>query len=182
MKIYFDGCSFTAGNELIDRKKTRFSRLICNELSAIECNFARAGGSNRRIVRNLIEKDLSSYDMFIIQFTKNNRTEYYDGIDWVRVKYPVRYQSTNGRKIRGEFRGRMNEFWEKYYETYYHDRYGVLDREICHNAVINLIHGKKYFIFDIDKCIEVMGDNKAKGSHPNEKGHELIAKYILDNI
>ena len=66
MKIYFDGCSFTAGCELIDRKKTRFSRLICNELSAIECNFAKAGGSNRRIVRNLIEKDLSSYDMFIM--------------------------------------------------------------------------------------------------------------------
>ena len=182
MKIYFDGCSFTVGNELIDHVKTRFSKLISNELNAKEYNFAKAGGSNRRIVRNLIEKDLSPYDMFIIQFTKNNRTEYYDGIDWVRIKYPVRYQSTNGMKIKGEFRGRMDEFWEKYYETYYHDIYGMMDREICYNAVINLIRGKKYFIFDIDQCIEVMGDNKAEGSHPNEKGHELIAKYILDNI
>ena len=175
MKIYFDGCSFTVGDELQYRKKNRYSRIIADKLGAIDCNFARSGGSNRRIVRNLIEKELSSYDMFIIQLTKNIRTEYYDGTDWIRIKYPVKYET-------GEFRGGMNKFWDEYYNNIYHEKYGVVDREICHHAILNLLNGKKYFILDIDQCRKIAGSNRANGGHPNEKGHEFIAKYILDNV
>ena len=33
----------------------------------------------------------------------------------------------------------------------YHEKYGVVDREICHHAILNLLNGKKYFILDIDQ-------------------------------
>ena len=88
MKIYFDGCSYTRGDELSDPEKTRFSKIIANKLNSIDYNFAISGGSNRRIARNLLEKDLSQYDIFIIQFTKILRTEYYNGVRWIKVKYP----------------------------------------------------------------------------------------------
>ena len=175
MKIYFDGCSFTVGDELQYRKKNRYSRIIADKLGGIDYNFARSGGSNRRIVRNLIERDLSPYDMFIIQLTKNMRTEYYDGTDWIRIKYPVKYES-------GKFREGMNEFWEEYYRNIYHDEFGRTDREIYYHAIMNLLHGKKYLILDDNQCQKLAGSNRARGGHPNEKGHELIAKYVLDNI
>tara|TARA_B100000965_G_scaffold278214_1_gene236015 strand:+ start:560 stop:1066 length:507 start_codon:yes stop_codon:yes gene_type:complete len=168
MKIYFDGCSYTYGGELYDPKETRYSKIIANKLSAIDYNFARIGGSNRRIVRNLIEKDLSQYNIFIIQLTKKVRTEYYDGTDWIGIKYPDRMG--------------MNKFWEEYYRDIYHDKYGTIDKEICYHAIMNLLDGKKYFILDIDQCKKLAENNLAQGGHPNEKGHEIIANYILDNI
>ena len=77
MKIYFDGCSFTYGSELENHEKERYSRLICNELGAEEKNYAMGGGSNDRIIRNLMtENDIEKYDLAIIQMTFPARTEY----------------------------------------------------------------------------------------------------------
>ena len=38
MKIYFDGCSWTHGTELENKKKTRFSKLISDYYNAEEYN------------------------------------------------------------------------------------------------------------------------------------------------
>ena len=94
MKIYFDGCSWTKGAELEneieegfskvdDRKmlqnRLRFSKLLCNELGAEEYNFAVSGGSNDRIVRNLlVEHNIEDYDLAVIQMTFPVRTEFYN--------------------------------------------------------------------------------------------------------
>ena len=51
MKIYFDGCSWTKGEELENQEEERFSKLICDELGAEETNLAINGGSNDRIIR-----------------------------------------------------------------------------------------------------------------------------------
>ena len=94
MKIYFDGCSWTKGaeleNEIVegfskvdDRKmlqnRLRFSKLLCNELGAEEYNFAVSGGSNDRIVRNLlVEHNIEDYDLAVIQMTFPVRTEFFN--------------------------------------------------------------------------------------------------------
>ena len=77
MKIYFDGCSNTAGSELKDAKKTRFSKLVCDHFNAEEYNIGLFSGSDRRMARNLLEHDLSQYDMFVIQLTQKARSEYW---------------------------------------------------------------------------------------------------------
>ena len=174
MRIYFDGCSYTHGAELQNPEETRYSKLLANKLDAEEYNFALNGGSNRRIVRNLIEKDLSSYDLFVIQLTKIMRTEYYNGNEWIRIKHPV--------KIRHKeiYKKNMNEFWEEYYETYYHEAYGKMDKDICCHAIMNLLHGRKYIFLDIDEIKKRVGKkNRAKHGHPNEVGHEIIMNDIL---
>ena len=173
MKIYFDGCSYTHGAELQNPEETRYSRILANKLGAEEYNFAINGGSNRRLVRNLIEKDLSSYDLFIIQLTKNIRTEYYNGNEWIRIKYPVKYMNSE------KYKKGMNEFWEEYYETYYHEAYGRIDREICCHAIMNILHGRNYIFLDIDEIRKLVGKNKARNGHPNQVGHIVIAKDIL---
>ena len=62
---------------------------MCEKLGAEEYNIAQRCGNNRRIVRNLLEHDLSKFDLFVIQMTKRKRFEYFDrdsavwvGHDW----------------------------------------------------------------------------------------------------
>lgn len=85
MKIYFDGCSFTWGSELNNNEEERYSRLMCDALDAEEYNYATEGGSNDRIVRNLlVENDIEEYDLAVIQMTFPVRTEYWDE-QWIKV-------------------------------------------------------------------------------------------------
>ena len=95
MKIYFDGCSWAAGDNLEKKYEERFSRLVSQEFGAEEYNFALSGGSNDRIVRNLlVENNIEDYDLAVIQMTFPARTEYYGGVPrhpkifmsgWIRV-------------------------------------------------------------------------------------------------
>lgn len=85
MRIYFDGCSWTRGGELTiaERKASRFSRLVADHFGAEEKNLSLSGGSNDRIVRNmLVNKKIEEYDLAVIEMTFPARTEYYSGITW----------------------------------------------------------------------------------------------------
>ena len=55
MKILFSGDSFTYGDELSNREKDRFSRLVSEHYSAEEINRAECGSSNDKIVRDVFE-------------------------------------------------------------------------------------------------------------------------------
>jgi len=87
MKIYFDGCSWTRGAELENPEEERFSKLLCNEFDAEEVNLAINGGSNDRIVRNLlVENNIEDYDLAVIQMTFPVRTEFFK--DTPSTKFP----------------------------------------------------------------------------------------------
>ena len=92
MKIYFDGCAKTGGYSRTGRVDDRYPKLLCEKLGAEEHNLAQRNGNNRRIVRNLLEHNLSEFDLFVIQMTKRNRLEYYDikQKDWISVGYQTR--------------------------------------------------------------------------------------------
>ena len=81
MKIYFDGCSWTKGHTLTNQEEERFSKLVSQEFGAEEYNIAEGGGSNDRIVRNLlVENNIEEYDLAVIEMTFPARTEYYSGV------------------------------------------------------------------------------------------------------
>ena len=63
MKIYFDGCSHTWGAELQNPQQSRYSKLVCDYFGAEEYNIALQGGSNMRLARNILDHDLSEYDI-----------------------------------------------------------------------------------------------------------------------
>ena len=87
--IYFDGCSWTRGSELELPELERFSKLLSDHYDCRETNFGKSGGSNDRIVRNLIvENNIKSmYDLAIIQMSCPARTEFYFDYEkqWIRI-------------------------------------------------------------------------------------------------
>ena len=99
MKIYFDGCSWTWGSELENENEERYSKLICDHLGAEETNLSMCGGSNDRIVRNLlVENDIEKYDAAFIQMTIPLRTEYlkvsrWEEDKWTRVSIRKRFEN-----------------------------------------------------------------------------------------
>ena len=79
MKILFNGCSITWGDELEDNRKSRFSKLVCDELDTDEKNLSMRGASNDYIVRTTIDYcDKNTVDIAVIQFTVESRIEYFD--------------------------------------------------------------------------------------------------------
>ena len=80
MKIYFDGGSWCYGSELLDRNKSRYSKIVCDKLGAEEYNISQPGGSNAMMERHLLvdHKNIKEFDLVIIQMVYPDRTEYYD--------------------------------------------------------------------------------------------------------
>ena len=127
MKIYFDGCAKAIGAAIRPNTNKRYSSLLCDKLGAEEYNIARCGGSNRRIVRNLFEHDLSNYDLFVIQMVKRERFEWYNKKDkeWRNVCTNVFAPHTgteidysSGRKEHFQYYYDKNILVEKVYYAY----------------------------------------------------------------
>tara|TARA_B100000214_G_C23962786_1_gene626141 strand:- start:799 stop:1341 length:543 start_codon:yes stop_codon:yes gene_type:complete len=174
-KIYFDGDSVTYGKELFDLSK-RYSALVCEKLNAEEHNIALNGGSNRRLMRNLID-NLGKFDMYIIQMAKRSRTEWYDEDEdkWQIV--------TNQPVKSGNY-----DFWKKYYREIYHDNYGITDELICYNFIRALLVDVPHLIlwsgdYDFDLPTDLVykkGSFPVRRGHPNEEGHQMICDDILN--
>ena len=95
-RVYFDGCSWTRGAELEHPEEERYSRLLSEHFDFDELNLGKSGGSNDRIVRNLIaENNIVTYDLAIIQMTLPARTEFYYDHEkkWIRINPQYNYSS-----------------------------------------------------------------------------------------
>ena len=140
MKIYFDGCSWTMGAELENPEEERFSRLVCQEFDAEEKNISMGGGSNERIIRNMmVKKNIEEYDLAVIQMTFPARTEYYNDNslhaqnNWVRVNPKQSYSTSMYEKI-ANFQLKEKKFSEKkaFWREYYTD---VTNQEFFDNVI-----------------------------------------------
>lgn len=186
MKIYFDGDSWTKGNDLDEDIKytSRFSALVSKELGAEEYNISKSGRSNHRIVRHLlIENDISKYDLAIIQMSFPNRTEFFDS----RIK-PGRtvgkWSSVSFTDIKVH-----TDFWKQYYKEIYNETYGSTYEQIfattirdhckVNNVKLLLLSNNYNTDVDFDLQLQVPRYPQGKKLHPNEIGHRLIADDIL---
>ena len=208
MKIYFDGCSWTWGAELKDPFQSRYSKIICDELKAEEYNISKRGASNNRITRQLLvdHKNINEFDLVIIQLTYPQREEYYDKRDkkfkdctnWSQVaKFSLLELSkvTWCKKLRDKIINNteldpIDKAWLDYYRYVYEDEYGdayedmnaTAIRSYCKANSVPLIltttKKKKHSRLTYDVCC---GDvPRASGGHPNEEGHAINAKQILE--
>mgnify|MGYP003119765188 FL=1 len=165
--IYFDGCSVTMGAELDDKETKRYSRLVANHFGVEDYNIAVGGGSNRRILRNLLSHDLSQYEMFIIQMTKRMRTEFYnDG--WQRIQTSVPHP---------------------FLKDMYTDEYGKIDEMIMYHAIKSILKDRPHFILSIQHDTKVPVDYvtndpypRAPRGHPNEEGHKFLANLVISRV
>tara|TARA_B100000424_G_C22858078_1_gene457382 strand:- start:23 stop:631 length:609 start_codon:yes stop_codon:yes gene_type:complete len=195
MKIYFDGCSWTWGDELEDRKKERYSALLCDRLGAIEDNFSMCGGSNDRIVRNLlVNNKIEDYDLAVIQMTYPARTEYVSKNKWEKVSAKFNYSKWLREGIGdisriGEKFPKHKDFWKYYYleianKIYFDTKEKIHFETIkayCKSKNVPLIFctinnwSKLGFNLYFDK----MRLKKHRYSHPTKESHKIITTRIL---
>ena len=192
MKIYFDGCSWTYGTELNNKEQERFSKLICNHFSAEETNISCPGGSNQRIIRNLLTTiDIVQYDLAIIQLTYPLRTEFHDGIDWRTI-------NVNPRRINIKKDLHSNvthqDFWEYYYMHICNDTYFSTQEKIAVETIRHYCNSKNVslILMSIDHKTNLDYDiiltrpwkryPSAPQKHPNKEGHRMIAEDVIHNI
>ena len=208
MKIYIDGDSWTHGAELENKKEERYSKIICDKLGAEEYNIAKSGGSNDRIVRNLlVENNIEDYDLAIIQLTFPIRTEFFSDKerewkrvnpkqmynDWVyimekNIKWFFSIQESLGRS----FPERKENFWKGYFtevanETFFHTKEKIQYITIKNHCEVKkvplvLCTMNTWTKLPFDVQFDFKELTKLKYGHPDKKGHHLIANMILDKV
>jgi len=106
MKIFFNGCSFTWGDELENNLEERFSTLVANHYQAEHVNISDCGQSNDAIARTTMEwfADGNTTDLAVIQWTIISR---FEGYDDSKKKY---IHITADRKSK----------WDHFYRKYYY--------------------------------------------------------------
>ena len=210
MKIYFDGCSNTAGLELKDPLNTRFSKLVCNHFNAEEYNIGKVSGSDRRMARNLLEHDLSQYDMFVIQLTQKSRSEYWCERDkeWKILKHSLKHRHKDDVD-----RIKVSNIWKNYLKYVYTDESGTSNQLIYYTLMKILLKDKPHVIIGVEFFHDPLfignsisapvdiryeyGDPKRlngkiirsktkkcipryQGGHPTVEGHRYIADDIIE--
>jgi len=201
MKIYFDGCSWTRGADLKNKVEERFSRLVSQEFGAEEYNIAEGGGSNDRIVRNLlVENNIEEYDLAVIGMTFPARTEYYGdypqsknikGFRWIAVnpKYNFSHirskikNNTIKEKVVAEYKDgkeiegltRYQKFWSEYYRTITTDKFFQNKEKIQKKTIENhcQVKGVPLVICTINPWTKENFELQMnnKENNPSGKGH-----------
>ena len=197
MKIYFDGCSWTEGAELQNPEEERYSKLLCNELGAEEYNIAASGGSNDRIVRNLlVENNIEDYDMAVIQMTFPVRTEFYNNKwkrdRWIRINPRHNYskwlhgEDGNIERLGEKFKNH-SDFWKYYYLQITNEKYFETKEKIHYHTIRNsckiplvLVTINRWtklpFDLQLNDGTRLM---KHRFGHPNKHLHKEYADKIL---
>ena len=210
MSLFFSGCSITWGDELKDRVNERYSTLVSKHYGCKHVNIAQCGVSNDYIVRNTIKYlEKINPDIVVIQFTVNQRIEYFNENAKIEQWTPQTIQS---KKIRN------------YYTQIYNDILGVenlwknvfLFDAYCKSVgqkYVSIIgdhyeytlrRPEKFWENKIgywkDMCkdftpaflhMDLLGDltthphhyaNGSKGGHPTAEAHKIIADYFIKLI
>lgn len=88
MKLYFNGCSHTAGDDLLEPNKTAWPAVLSNSLGCEFLNDAVSGGTNDRTIYRVI-KNIDLYDKFYIAWTYTNRFTHYRRDNNYEVTYNI---------------------------------------------------------------------------------------------
>tara|TARA_B100000925_G_scaffold283492_1_gene257445 strand:+ start:272 stop:856 length:585 start_codon:yes stop_codon:yes gene_type:complete len=190
MKFYFDGCSNTWGVECKDHEVNRYSKLVSDHFGAEEYNIAQRGGSDKRMMRNLLETDLEQYDYVIVQLTCKNRTEFWGEGKWKQLNI---YKWGEKEKWMRQLNDNEKFFWLNYWKYVYSDKLGNINQLTYYHAMKNVLKDKKHLIIgisgwgqDIQAPVDINFNHidyqTARGGHPNKEGHERIAEEIIKYI
>jgi len=86
MKLYFNGCSFTYGDELKSPEKDSWPSLVASNLKSDFLNHAVSGGTNDRIIYKTL-LNVKDYDYFFIAWTSYARFTEYNPVDNFEINF-----------------------------------------------------------------------------------------------
>jgi len=125
MKVYFNGCSFTYGDDLANPGEQSWPVLVSNELHAEFLNDAVSGGTNQRTVYKTIFNK-NHYDYFVIAWTFYTRFTQYNPVDNFEINFNPGLQIDpslhNSADLKKNFLKYKN-FGELYYKHWYNELY-----------------------------------------------------------
>lgn len=209
--ILFDGCSWTYGDELINRETDRFSSLISKE----SANISYCGKSNDAILRTTIDYCENNHvDFAVIQFTVYSRTEYRseysDAYDTIQIKSEKALSKIYYENIQNNTNDFANYHKNKFLlENYFKTKgikYYFVNLERSRDQYEDITKSSWYNLMDKTPVVslrELIGDNHEypehyvqdkrfsgkynlpkgwRGGHPNKKGHQIIANHILEKL
>jgi hypothetical protein len=117
MNFYFNGCSFTYGDELTNPQQDSWPTVVSAQLKANFLNDAVSGGTNERIVYKTIQ-NINNYDYFFIAWTSYSRFTEYNPID----NYEVNFNPTLNLNPKLHYSNDLKKNYQKYinYGTLYY--------------------------------------------------------------
>ena len=188
MRVLFNGCSWTYGEELIQREQTRYSKLICDHYGWEEYNISRCASSNYEIVHKCYEEvSKNEYDIVLIQLTYptrlylpyNGENRSFTGLQPVRKEHNtiMKYLISNTPD---------SQIFVKNYSS----SVLLLNEYLISRKIKTVFFSIEKFNFSFfnklmvhDICLKDFLSNKddvyAKRKHPSEYGHKLIANEYL---
>lgn len=89
MKMYFNGCSFTYGDELVEPRETAWPVLVARHYGDEFYNDAVSGGTNQRSVYKTI-LNINQFDYFVICWTSYARFTLYNPVDNFEINFHPR--------------------------------------------------------------------------------------------
>jgi len=192
LKLYFSGCSWTYGQELEDRERSRFSTLVGEHFNAEVINNSKKGSSIQRMLRTTYELcNPKEVDAAILQFTMPARTEcFVDGLHWKTrdSSFINLYPKCRPDNLSSYLLPDYWEYIQSYYKTAYTEEYGLTQEYIvfqalqdyfarCHVPVVTMtLNSESPLPFDIFLRKENLP--LAPRTHPTEEGHKIIAGKI----
>lgn len=150
MKIYFNGCSATYGDELADREKDCWTTLVAQHQGATEYfNDAARGGSNDRIWSKTIA-NIDHYDKFYIQWSFIDRFTLTDPSNGWEVSFQE--QLINFHYDNVDYYQTFGKYYYAYWSNPLQNYVNWLNQIISLQALFQS-KNKKYLMFSLDKRI-----------------------------
>ena len=123
MKLYFNGCSFTYGDELKNPQQGAWPTLVSSQLKCNFLNDAVPGGTNDRTVYKTI-LNIDYYDYFFIAWTFYTRFTEYNPIDNFEINFspqlnldPSSHSSDDLKKNYSKYK----DYGQMYYKHWYNN-------------------------------------------------------------
>jgi len=123
MKLYFNGCSFTYGDELKNPQETAWPSLVAKQLNYKFTNDAVSGGTNDRTVYKTIQ-NVHNYDYFFIAWTWYTRFTEYNPIDNFEINFNPRLNLDVSGHYSNDLKlnySKFKDYGELYYKHWYND-------------------------------------------------------------
>ena len=123
MKLYFNGCSFTYGDELKNPQKSAWPTLTANHLKCDFLNDAVSGGTNDRIMYKTIQ-NINNYDCFFIAWTWYTRFTEYNPVDNFEINFNPHLKLDATIHFSDDLKknySKYQDYGQMYYANWYND-------------------------------------------------------------
>jgi hypothetical protein len=124
LRLYFNGCSFTYGDELSTPELSAWPALMSKHLGLEFTNDAVCGGTNQRIMYKTIQ-EINNYDCFVIAWTWYDRFTEYNPVDNFEINFTASSLIDVSTHFSDDLKTNYKKF-QNYHTMYYKHWYNEL--------------------------------------------------------